>query len=130
MTIDYQISPQVGSEDLNSLFAAAWPEHTAIDFQPLLERALVYVCAFENDRLIGFAKIVGDGGIHGFLLDPTVAPDRQRHGIGKELVQQCAEESRRRGIEWLHVDYVPELKPFYEACGFRSTQAGLLRLKS
>src|SRR5690606_1043453 len=123
-------SPKVGSDDLNRLFAAAWPEHTAIDFNPLLERALVYICAFENDRLVGFAKVVDDGGVHGFLLDPTVAPDRQRQGIGKELVQQCVQESRQRGVEWLHVDFAPELKPFYEDCGFRSTQAGLLWLKS
>jgi GNAT superfamily N-acetyltransferase len=130
MTTDYQVSPKVGSDELNSLFAAAWPNHVPIEFNPLLERALVYVCAFEGKQLVGFAKVVGDGGVHGFLLDPTVAPDRQRQGIGKELVQRCVEESRRRGIEWLHVDFVPELGPFYEACGFRSSQAGLLNLKN
>ena len=29
------------------------------------------------------------------------------------------------GCEWLHVDYLPELTSFYEACGFRPTAAGL-----
>jgi len=28
----------------------------------------------------------------------------------------------------LHVDYAPELGRFYEACGFRATPAGLIRL--
>lgn len=128
MTLDYQVSPKVGSKDLNALFACAWPDHAPIDFCPLLERALVYVCAFEDKRLVGFAKIVGDGGVHGFLLDPTVAPDRQRQGIGKSLVALCVREAKEKGLEWLHVDFVPELRPFYEACGFRPTQAGLLNL--
>ena len=28
--------------------------------------------------------------------------------------------------EWLHVDYEPQLAPFYEPCGFRPTAAGLM----
>ena len=95
----------------------------------MLRRALVYVCAYEGRKLIGFAKVVGDGGVHGFLLDPTVSPDRQRQGIGRRLVAKCAAESRRRGIEWLHVDFEPSLEKFYRACGFSLTRAGLLNVK-
>jgi GNAT superfamily N-acetyltransferase len=96
----------------------------------MLKRALVYVCAYEGKRLVGFAKVIGDGGVHGFLLDPTVAPDRQRQGIGRRLVAKCATEARRRGAEWLHVDFEPQLARFYAACGFASTPAGLLNLKT
>ncbi len=38
--------------------------------------------------------------------------------------------ARERGAEWLHVDYEDELDPFYRACGFRPTAAGLLALDS
>ena len=114
--------------DLNALFASAWPHHRPIDVRPLLKRALVYVCAYEGKRLIGFAKVIGDGGVHGFLLDPTVAPDRQRKGIGRKLVEVCACEARRRGVEWLHVDYEPRQGKFYRACGFSPTKAGLRNL--
>ena len=124
-----KICPAVRSEDLNALFASAWPNHRPVDAQPLLKRALVYVCAYEGKRLIGFAKVIGDGGVHGFLLDPTVAPARQRRGLGRKLVEKCAQESRRRGVEWLHVDYEPRLGKFYRACGFLPTQAGLRNLK-
>jgi len=112
MTTDYQVSPKVGSDELNSLFAAAWPNHAPIEFNPLLEHALVYVCAFEGKRLVGFAKVVGDGGVHGFLLDPTVAPDRQRQGIGKSLVHYvCARRKRRvlSGFTWILSWSLPEL---------------------
>jgi hypothetical protein len=32
-------------------------------------------------------------------------------------------------VEWVHVDYEPSLARFYERCGFRSTAAGLLKLR-
>jgi GNAT superfamily N-acetyltransferase len=124
------VCPSVSDDELNQLFASAWPKHRNRNLQPLLERALVYVCAYEGQRLVGFAKVVGDGGVHGFLLDPTVAPDRQRKGIGRRLVDKCAEEARRRGVEWLHVDFEPQLAKFYAACGFSSTTAGLRNLKA
>jgi tRNA(Met) C34 N-acetyltransferase TmcA len=62
-------------------------------------------------------------------LDPTVAADRQRRGIGKSLVELCSDEARRRSIEWLHVDFVPELTHFYATCGFTITTAGLRNLR-
>jgi hypothetical protein len=35
------------------------------------------------------------------------------------------------GCEWLHVDFERDLAPFYfDACGFRSTDAGLIHLYS
>jgi len=36
--------------------------------------------------------------------------------------------ARERGAEWLHVDFEPHLEGFYRACGFRPTEAGLIRL--
>ena len=94
----------------------------------LLRHALVYVCAFDGEHLIGFVKVIGDGGIHGFLLDTTVHPDFRRRGVGIGLVQAAVAASKARGVEWLHVDYEPHLDAFYRECGFTHTMAGLLRL--
>jgi hypothetical protein len=33
------------------------------------------------------------------------------------------------GVKWMHVDFEPQLQGFYEGCGFRSTAAGLIRLR-
>ena len=61
--------------------------------------------------------------------DPTVTPDWRRKGIGRQLVEACAEEARRKGVEWLHVDYEPHLKEFYQSCGFSPAEAGLRNLR-
>lgn len=126
--IVYTVSPPVTGAALNALFAAGWPSHTDADFQRLLQVSLVYVCAYADARLVGFVKVIGDGGIHGFLLDTTVHPDFRRRGVGVRLVQEAVAASKVRGVEWLHVDYEPHLDTFYRACGFSHTLAGLLRL--
>ena len=126
--ISYRISPAVANDALNALFAAAWPDHVGSDVAPVLSRSLAYVCAYQQDRLIGFVNLAWDGGIHAFLLDTTVHPAFQRRGIGRELVLRAAQVARARGIAWLHVDYEPHLGSFYRSCGFRHTEAGLMRL--
>ena len=97
-------------------------------FGPVLRRSLVYLCAYHEETLIGFVNVAWDGGRHAFLLDPTVHPDWRLKGIGRELIRRAAGEASERGVEWLHVDFEPRLRPFYEGCGFRHTQAGVMRL--
>jgi ribosomal protein S18 acetylase RimI-like enzyme len=126
--ITYCISPPVGNEELNMLFAAAWSGHTWRNFAPILAHSLAYVCAWQGNSLVGFVNLATDGGIHAFLLDTTVHPAQGRRGVGRRLVALATEEARRRGIQWLHVDYEAQLEPFYRACGFQVTAAGLLAL--
>jgi ribosomal-protein-alanine N-acetyltransferase len=97
-----------------------------------LERhALTWVGAFEGDELIGFVQVCRDGGGHAFLLDTAVDPGRQRGGVGRSLVETAIRETRAAGCEWLHVDFEPHLRRFYlDGCGFRSTPAGLINLRS
>ena len=128
-SIEYHISPPVTNDTLNTLFAAAWDNHQPADFTKVLAHSLLYICAYDGERLVGFVNVAWDGGVHAFLLDTTVHRDRQRRGIGVELVRQAAEAARQQGIEWLHVDYEPHLEQFYKQCGFQPTLAGLMNLK-
>jgi len=97
-------------------------------FEPILRRSLVYVCTYDAERPVGFVYLAWDGGVHAFLLDPTVHPDDRRRGIGKELVARAVAEAKVREIEWVHADFEPHLRPFYATCGFRPTEAGLIHL--
>ena len=126
--IVYRVNPAVTNEALDQLFGASWPKHKPYDFTPELEHALAYACAYAGDRLIGYVRLAWDGGIHAFLLEPTVHPELRRRGIGTRLVERVVEVARERGMHWVHVDFDPHLKQFYRACGFRPTDAGLIRL--
>ena len=126
----YRVDPPLGAEELDKLFAASWRGPTARDWNPVLRRSLTYVCAYQEQRLIGFVNVAWDGGVHGFVLDITVHPEMRRRGIGRELVSWAISVARDRNVEWLHVDFEPHLRRFYELCGFGPTEAGLLHLSA
>jgi ribosomal protein S18 acetylase RimI-like enzyme len=89
MNLTYTISPPLENAVLNELFSSAWGKPYNVDFQPELGAAMSYICAFDGSRLIGFVKLIGDAGVHAFLLDPSVHEDYKRRGIGLELVANC-----------------------------------------
>jgi GNAT superfamily N-acetyltransferase len=95
-------------------------------------RSLGWVTArLDEGRLVGFVNVAWDGGDHAFLLDTKVHPHFQRGGIGAELVRVAARHAKEAGCEWLEVDFddADRLAAFYfEACGFRPTNAGLMHL--
>ena len=127
-TVEFQITPPLDDTALNDLFARAWPEHIPGAYQAVLAQSLGYLGAFVGEQLVDFVNLATDGGEHAFLLDPTVDVEYRHRGIGLELVRRAADLARRRGCKWLHVDYEPELAPFYQAAGFRDSLAGVMRL--
>jgi GNAT superfamily N-acetyltransferase len=130
MNIDYRVSPTVKNDELNVLFDNAWENHQTWDFLPVLQHSLLFVCAYYRTRLVGFVNVAWDGSQHAFVLDTTVDREFQRRGIGVQLVKRAAEAAKECGVEWLHVDYEPHLRNFYEQCDFKDTAAGLMCLKS
>ncbi|MFF0741699.1 GNAT family N-acetyltransferase [Streptomyces sp. NPDC004111] len=96
------------------------------------EYSLGWVGARDGEgTLVGFVNVAWDGGDHAFLIDTKTRGSWQRRGVGTAVVELAAERARAAGCEWLHVDFRPELGDFYfGACGFRPTDAGLIRLPS
>lgn len=92
--------------------------------------SLGWVTARDVDRrLIGFVNVLSDGADHAFLIDTKTHSAHQRKGIGTSIVQFAAQHAKAAGCEWLHVDFDADLGRFYfDACGFRSTNAGLIHL--
>jgi ribosomal protein S18 acetylase RimI-like enzyme len=80
--------------------------------------------------LVGFVNVAWDGGDHAFLIDTKVASQYQRRGIATEVVRCAARHATEAGCEWLHVDFDESLTSFYAGCGFRSTPAGLIHLRT
>ena len=128
-SITYKIRPPLSNEAINQLFAAVWDDHETTDLQPILQRSLLWVCAYGGEQLVGYVNMAWDGGVHGFILDTAVHRDFRRRGIGVELVRRAVDAAREHGLHWIHVDYEPHLEGFYQQCGFRETKAGLIRLE-
>lgn len=112
----------------SALWLAAWGDAGPASFQPILQRSLAHVGAYDGERLVGFVNVAWDGGIHAFILDTCVDPAYRRQGLATRLVQAATEAARARGAQWLHVDFEPHLTAFYRGCGFADTAAGLIAL--
>jgi ribosomal protein S18 acetylase RimI-like enzyme len=127
MTADalvFRFDPRPSAAELLAL-GAKWTE---AELQRIYDRSLTHACAYLSGRLVGYVNVAWDGGVHAFLLDPTVHPDLRHRGIGTELVRAMIGHLKGRGLDWLHVDYRPELAAFYRGCGFEPTTAALIRL--
>jgi GNAT superfamily N-acetyltransferase len=127
MDVQIAVDPVPSEQDLGALWESAWGERPS-GFAQLLSRSLGHVGAYDGARLIGFVNIAWDGGVHAFILDTCVHPDYRRRGIATKLVMRAISLARERGAHWLHVAFEPHLLEFYRRCGFRHTEAGLLRL--
>lgn len=83
------------------------------------EQSLLILAAYEEDRLLGLIRIVGDGHTIVFVQDILVLPAHQRKGIGSALLQAVLDRYRHvRQIE-LATDDTPKTAGFYRAMGFR-----------
>lgn len=96
------------------------------------EHSLGWVAARDRGGvLVGFVNVAWDGGDHAFLIDTKTRGSYQHRGVGTAVVRLAAARARAAGCTWLHVDFEPELRAFYfDACGFRPTDAGLIHLPS
>ncbi|UYO00976.1 MAG: GNAT family N-acetyltransferase [Devosia sp.] len=116
-------------EALSAFWSRAWGAPISDRYEAVLARSLGHVVAMEGERVVGFVNIAWDGGVHAFLLDTGVDPDYRRQGLATRIVGEAVGLARSRGAEWLHVDFEPHLDAFYRQCGFRPTEAGLIRLR-
>lgn len=133
MDMTLELRGPVDDAVLSALHARAFesPSEAVTPWSERLTRhSLTWVTASDPaGELVGFVNVIGDGGVHAVLLDTVVDPAHQGQGIGRALVAAAADAARDHGCEWLHVDFEADRSRFYlDACGFRTTAAGLMRL--
>ena len=87
-------------------------------------RSLLVLAAWEEGRLLGLARAVGDGSTILYLQDLLVAPAWQHRGIGSRLLRSVLERYPAVRQVLLAADDTPALRAFYQAQGFREL-AGL-----
>jgi predicted N-acetyltransferase YhbS len=100
------------------------------DWRSLVERhSLGWVVARQGDSLVGFSNVLWDGATHAWLQDVMVSTPARRAQIGSTMVRIAADNARDAGCQFLHVDFDEGLRAFYlDSCGFRPSNAGLMRL--
>jgi GNAT superfamily N-acetyltransferase len=118
----------VSDEELVALTRAHGGRATTGWWDQVRPHSLGWVTArLPDGALVAFVNVAWDGGAHAFLLDTKTRPDYQHRGIATAVVKLAIRHVAHAGCEWLHVDFEDDLRAFYfDACGLRPTQAGLI----
>jgi GNAT superfamily N-acetyltransferase len=75
---------------------AGWPTFAPAVAEKGLSNSLFSVCITDqNNTLLGFGRIVGDGAIYFHIQDVIVHPAHQRSGIGKLIMHELLEYTDR-----------------------------------
>jgi GNAT superfamily N-acetyltransferase len=78
----------------------------------------VFVAEWDG-AIVGFAAVEpradGDSELDALFVDPHM----QRRGIGRALIEHCAQFTRTQGSLALHVIGNPHARNFYDECGFQ-----------
>lgn len=59
--------------------------------QKALSHSICTIGAYENDRLIGMGRIVGDGAVICYIQDLIVVPEYQSKGVGSMVLEHLVE---------------------------------------
>jgi GNAT superfamily N-acetyltransferase len=109
--------------DRDSLLAN--PDAIAVPVEQITDgHVLVAQC---DGVIVGFAAVLprpdGNAELDALFVEPTL----WKRGVGRLLVEQCADVARRRASRILHVVGNPHAEGFYVACGFSTTGAAETR---
>ncbi|MEA2589807.1 MAG: hypothetical protein QOH66_2734 [Actinomycetota bacterium] len=99
--------------------AVGWGEADDYDedsIRSALANTLCIIHATDPDgRLIGFARLFGDGIFHTSLAEIVVHPNWQRKGVGAALLAEACELCAGTSI---FLETFRGQEPFFESCGF------------
>ena len=111
------------AEEYNELRTkVGWTSPPLEAVAPGLRGSVFCVCARAGGRLVGMARIVGDGGLVYYIQDVIVDPQRQGEGIGRRLMERTMDFIRKRAVRHTIVGLMAakDKESFYEPYGFRT----------
>ena len=93
-----------------------WPERSLEDMEFVLS-GYPAIGAWDDDRLIGFARAVTDGRFRAYVEDVLVLEEYRSDGIGRKILERLLRE-----LEEIHVVTLfcrPRLSDYYQSLGFK-----------
>ena len=112
-------------EDYNALrIAVGWGELKPARAQIGLDNSLFVVAAVNDGRVVGSARIIGDGGHVAYIADVMVLPEHQGQGIGAAMMERIMAHVKTLAEEgcamFTCLMSAKGKEPFYEKFGFES----------
>ena len=84
--------------------------------EELVRSATRVVGLYSGAEQVGFARVLSDGHVLGYLADVYVLPEHRGQGLGVELVREAVERSPFRPQRWLL--HTADAHDLYKKLGF------------
>jgi len=125
--ITYKSIKEFNVEDIKGLYEDAGWTNYINDLPKLMnaiEGSLDVISAWDEDKLVGLIRIIGDGLTIVYIQDILVLKAYKRKGIGTKLFNHVLDKYSHVRQKVLLTDDSEETRGFYEANGFISCDKG------
>ena len=124
----YSFTEPVNPEDLQSLFRQTdWAQRrTPLDIQQMLDRSQLTLGVWDDERLIGFVRVVTDDIYRAWIEDLVVDRSYRKQGIASAMLGKLLK--RLEHIELIMLDSIPPQQAFYARFGFRAKSTASMQL--
>ena len=129
MTISLSYEKNIDSEKLMNLYQnVGWSAYT--EDLDLLKNAILksldVITAWEDEKLVGLIRTIGDGLTILYIQDILVLNEYQKKGVGSMLLEEILEKYKHVRQKVLLTEEAKDVRHFYEKNGFESCDKGTL----
>lgn len=121
MEITYKKTLPDKDEYFELFETTGWNKEYQFNKEQLYEatnRSWYLISAYDNDRLIGFGRIISDGIFHALIIDLIVLPNYQAKGIGSNILKKLVDKCKTNKIRDIQLFCAKGQTGFYEKHGF------------
>lgn len=113
------------ADEMNMLMkSVGWGKRDEEIIEEALDNTLYSLCVYDEDKLIGYGRIIGDKTIFLYIHDVIVVPEYQGKGIGKGimevLLKQIDEYKKVNPNIRVYLGASKGKESFYEQFGFET----------
>jgi ribosomal protein S18 acetylase RimI-like enzyme len=114
--------PSIAVQDICE--SVGWARRDSDLISIALENSLVVISAWENGRLIAFARATGDKVFNATVWDVVVRPSHQGRGLGRLVMKEVLKALDSYDIPLITLYADQGTQHFYEKLGFLSEPSG------
>lgn len=99
-----------------------WEDVSPLAVETAMQASLFSVLAVYQNRIVGCARVVGDGGLYFYVQDMIVDRDFRRQSIGSRMMEEVLNWLRRHARDGAFIGLMAaaDTEPFYRRFGFEA----------
>jgi spermidine synthase len=99
--------------------AGWWKESCSSEqISNLISGSFCFLTAWNEDKLVGFGRVISDGFNDGYIQDVYVDENFRKQGIAGNIISKLTEYCKEKNINWIALIAAPGSVTLYEKFGF------------